>query len=112
MIKFPCHCGHAFAMNDDQAGGVIQCPKCGRLCDIPTLSDLQQISDDGTFKLDESPVKPEADRLAQLQSAFARQNVDDTGEDIDLRPTMDDIRKAGSVEIPNELRGQLLPGAP
>src|SRR5687767_10841442 len=48
MIRFPCHCRYTFEVADDMAGGLLQCPKCGRLNDVPTLSDLGGINpDDG-----------------------------------------------------------------
>src|SRR5205823_3150867 len=105
MIKFPCHCGHTFVVDDDQAGGTIQCPQCKRLNDIPTLSDLEHISTDGTFKM-EGPVPADIDPLAKLKEAFARGTTDDGGQEIDLRPNIDDIRRAGTVEIPLALRDE------
>ena len=40
MIRFHCTCKHVFETDDNMSGGLVQCPKCGRLNDIPTLSDL------------------------------------------------------------------------
>jgi len=126
MIKFPCHCGHHFAVEDEQAGGAIQCPQCGRLNDIPTLSDLEHI-EEGVFKLDPPPhggqvhepgpsqVLPydeKPDALEQLRRAFGKGKTEDGGAEIDLRPSIDDIRKAGDIEIPLALRDELPPGAP
>ena len=42
MISFACRCKHRFSLPDDQAGGIIQCPDCGRLNDVPTLDDLDE----------------------------------------------------------------------
>ncbi len=105
MIAFPCHCGLRFEVDDDQAGGLIQCPRCSRLNDIPTLDDLSHLEADGTLKFEEDrPLDPsqriesqtEAERLAELQKIFTRQmRVEEPGREIDLRQTFDDVRRAG-----------------
>jgi hypothetical protein len=100
MIRFPCTCKqHLFEVDDDDAGRQLQCPRCGRLNDVPTLSDLASISEDGTYRLDATIDRHEAEqeRLAQLQRAFARTRVDEWGREIDLRPTMDDVMAANSA---------------
>src|SRR4051812_32441715 len=105
MIKFPCHCGHPFVLDDDKAGSTIQCPKCGRLNDIPTLSDLEHIrTDDGTFEIDAPIAETEEHRLQNLRRAFGSGTTDESGNEIDLRPSIDDVRAAGSAEIPLSLR--------
>ena len=58
MIRFNCHCTHEFLVPEDQAGSLVQCPKCGRLNDVPTLSDLEHLEDGGIFKMDEAPKPP------------------------------------------------------
>jgi hypothetical protein len=114
MIRFHCTCKHLFETDDSMAGGLVQCPRCGRLNDIPTLSDLQFIAEDGTYKMGQEVVDTEAEarRLAELERAFARTRVDEYGAEIDLRPTMEDIRNAGSAEVPLELKDEVRPGAP
>ncbi len=114
MIRFHCTCKHPFETDDNMAGGLVQCPKCGRLNDIPTLSDLQFIAEDGTYKVGIEAVDAaaEARRLSELERAFSRTRVDEYGAEIDLRPTMEDIRNAGSDEIPLELKDEIRPGAP
>jgi DNA-directed RNA polymerase subunit RPC12/RpoP len=114
MIRFRCTCKHPFETDDNMAGGLVQCPKCGRLNDIPTLSDLQFIAEDGTYKVGIEAVDAaaEARRLSELERAFSRTRVDEYGAEIDLRPTMEDIRNAGSDEIPLELKDEIRPGAP
>jgi hypothetical protein len=87
-----------FEVADAEAGGVVQCPKCGLLNDIPTLSDLDAITDDGTYKLDANPRQAELDRLAKLQRAFAKERTDEEGEDIDLRISMDQIMNVGATD--------------
>ena len=114
MIRFHCTCQHLFETADDLAGGLVQCPKCGKLNDIPTLSDLAVIAEDGTYRIgiEEIDADAEARRLAELERAFARTRVDEYGAEIDLRPTMQDIRKAGADEVPLELKDEVRPGAP
>src|ERR1051325_10024105 len=100
MIEFPCHCGHKFSLPQDMAGGLIQCPRCSRLNDVPNLGDLSQLDEDGTFKLEPTIARHETpeQRMADVTRAFRRSRVDDTGEEIDLRPTMDDVDRAGAIE--------------
>lgn len=108
MIRFPCTCRqYQFEVDDDSAGRQVQCPRCGRLNDVPTLSDLASISDDGTYKLEATIDRHEAEqeRLSQLQRAFARTRVDEWGREIDLRPTMQDVLAANSTaDAPDSVR--------
>ncbi|MGB7157025.1 MAG: hypothetical protein WBD40_03095 [Tepidisphaeraceae bacterium] len=112
MIRFHCTCKHAFETDDNMAGGLVQCPKCGKLNDIPTLSDLAYLAEDGTYRVDRTTDQEEIDRLAELQRAFRRQRVDDYGAEIDLRPTLREIQDAGADEVPLELKDEIRPGAP
>jgi hypothetical protein len=112
MIRFHCTCQHLFEADDNLAGGLVQCPKCGKLNDIPTLSDLAVIQDDGTYKIGVDSDEEEANRLAELERAFQRKRVDEYGAEIDLRPTMRDIERAGADEVPLELKDEVRPGAP
>lgn len=105
MISFPCACGtHRFNLPDDEAGGFVQCPNCKRLNDVPTLSDLNSIEDDGTLKIadDPKPKKPEPRRIAELHRVYAKAKVDEYGREIDLRQNVDDLRRAGSPERSRE----------
>ena len=99
-------------MPEDMAGGLIQCPHCGRLNDIPTLSDLANLGVDGTYKMDSSTSAVDADRMAQLRKAFARRKNDDAGNPIDMLPTLDDVERVGAEEVPLSLSDQVRPGAP
>ncbi len=65
MIKFPCKCGNVFNLTDDMAGGMLQCPRCGLLNDIPTLGELANLSEDGTVKLAERSSKGSSGDLGQ-----------------------------------------------
>jgi hypothetical protein len=109
MIKFPCHCGHQFTFEDDMAGRQVQCPDCGRLNDIPSLDDLRNISEDGTYKLDSAPALQEPGRFQRLHHVYARQKTDALGEEIDLRVTPEEIAAAGAPEIPLVAAGSTPP---
>ncbi len=91
MIQFACHCRHVFTLNDDEAGGLVQCPDCGRLNDVPTLGDLANLAEDGTFKVDSSDPVKEAHRLAELSLVFSKGRTDAQGNEIDLRRTLEDV---------------------
>ena len=54
MIRFVCTCGHRLEVPDDEAGNSLQCPKCGLLVDVPTLSELQNFTEDGAESGDPS----------------------------------------------------------
>jgi hypothetical protein len=113
MIDFACRCSHRFSLPEDQAGGVIQCPQCHRLVDIPSLSDLTHIDQDGNYKF-EGDIIPlaEPDRLDTLRRSFTRAHREDDGREIDLRPSMRDVMQAGSEEMPYELADEVHPAPP
>lgn len=96
-IQFPCHCGHPFTVPADRAGSTIQCPKCGLLCDIPMLSELENLSDDGTLLLKPAPIKPEPSRIAAVDRHFGPSRTDRNGNEIDLRNTHDDLANIGAA---------------
>lgn len=77
------------------AGGVVQCPDCKRLVDVPSLDELTSIAADGTFKIGAPVDLSEPDRVKSLQHTFARQRVDEDGQEIDLRPTLEEVRNVG-----------------
>src|SRR3954452_208910 len=91
MIQFSCFCGHAFTVDDDQAGGTVQCPDCRKLNDIPMAGDLAGLGDDGTFNLSEPPVKPDPGRLGDLTYIYHKGTTDARGDDIHLRTKPDDL---------------------
>ena len=98
MIKFPCKCGNIFNLTDDMAGGMLQCPRCGLLCDVPTLSDLANIREDGTFKLAESSPSSEVHSehaVAEMHVAYSRHTTDQLGREKDLRPDAEHFQAAG-----------------
>src|SRR5215213_8093263 len=99
MIDFPCPCGrYKFSVPQDMAGGLVQCPECHRLCDVPTPGELQSLDDDGAYKLGPTidPVEDPQARLRKVARAFTRKHRDESGEEIDLRPTYDEIAAAGT----------------
>jgi hypothetical protein len=112
MIRFNCHCTHEFLVPDDQAGGMIQCPKCSRLNDVPTISDLENLEQGGIFKISEATPAPGKDVLPSATRAFTRDHHDHRGDDIDMRPSVDEFLNAGVEEVPLELAEEIRPGAP
>ena len=95
-IQFPCPCGHQFDEPVDRAGAAIQCPKCGRLNDVPTLSDLQSLSADGTLLLKPDAPRAERHRVAVVNRHFNPHRTDAQGNEIDLRNTHDDLADIGA----------------
>ena len=80
MIRFTCRCGHAFALADDEAGGLIQCPECGLLNDVPGVGDLDSLNPDGTVKVGDPLYQEQAgDRLDHLAYIYKKSRVDDAG---------------------------------
>ena len=87
MIRFNCTCGHRFEVADDEAGGMIQCTRCGLLNDVPNHSDLLALAPDGTYVLDEADPRPaeDPDRMSEIRLVYAKTKVDEDGNEIDLR---------------------------
>jgi hypothetical protein len=112
MIRFSCHCSHEFLVDEDQAGGLIQCPKCSRLNDIPALSDVQNLEDGGIYKLDTDVGAPKQIEIPAATRAFTRDLRDERGDDIDMRASVDEFLATGSEEVPLELAEEIRPGAP
>lgn len=101
MISFNCPCKtHSFSLPESEAGGLIQCPKCGRLNDVPSLSDLESLDADGTLKL-EPTAKRKKTTVKELHRAYSNETTDDSGNEVDLRQSIDDLRSVGSKERSN-----------
>ena len=98
MIRFSCHCGHVFELDESEAGGLVQCNRCGRLNDVPGLGDLASIADDGTYKVEDVPTRPQG--MADMTYVYQRGTVDADGNEIDLRITRADIEAIGGEPIP------------
>lgn len=106
MIKFPCKCGQLFNLTEDMAGGLIQCQRCGLLADVPSLSDLPFLSEDGTIKLEEAMRRTDANELGDMQQAFSARTVDTRGHEKDLRPGrahFEAIGTSASDDLPRAL---------
>lgn len=39
MIRAACACGHEFEVRDDLAGGITNCPRCGKAVEVEGLRD-------------------------------------------------------------------------
>ena len=108
MIRFVCNCGHRLEVPEDQAGDSLQCPKCGLLVDVPTLSELQNFTEDGTYRMDAGgPVATDSDRMADLGIIYSATKLDEEGNEIDLR-TLPAGRKRAAAE--RRSRGRRRPG--
>src|SRR5262245_53587128 len=112
MIRFNCHCSHEFLVSEDQAGGMVQCPKCSRLNDVPTLGDMEHLEDGGIFKIEDKVVTPKLN-LNTAKRTFSKDREDDSGDEIDMRPSVDQFMNigAGSPEVPIDLADENLPQA-
>jgi len=91
MIRFTCLCQERLEAPQDLAGGTLQCPHCGRLNDVPTLSDLPHLADDGTYKVDVERPKDDPLRLAELSIIYSKGSTDADGDVIDLRISAADL---------------------
>jgi hypothetical protein len=87
-----------FSLEDDQGGSSVQCRKCGLLNDVPQLSELSSLANDGTYKLDERPSEPQgrSTRLSDLAHSFSIDGEDANGTEIDLRLTPQQIAAVGA----------------
>jgi hypothetical protein len=86
MIRFACTCGERLEVPQDQAGNSIQCPACGFLVDVPTLSELKTFTEEGTYHVDTTPAPPtDSGRLEELGLIYSRDKFDEEGNEIDLR---------------------------
>ena len=110
MISFPCNCkAQTFSLPDSEAGGLIQCPKCGRLNDIPTLDELKSYDSDGSLKI-EPAHKRKKTSVNELHRTYSNETTDDFGNEVDLRQTVDDLRTVGSKE--RAVTGKVKPEKP
>ena len=114
MIQFPCPCGHAFSLDDDQAGGFVQCPTCHRLNDIPALGEIHQIASDGTYILEPPVPRPQTeDVVADLAYIYQKSVRDNEGNEIDLRTTPAELEAIGKGElrplVPVAINGKRIP---
>ncbi|MEA2736579.1 MAG: hypothetical protein QOE14_3030, partial [Humisphaera sp.] len=99
MIRFPCHCGQVYEVPEDQAGNGFQCTRCGRLVDVPMLSDLKNLAADGTYGLDDKITDPHAAGvLEDMILAFTSDKLDVYGNEKDLRNTEADFSALGGPE--------------
>ena len=110
MIDFPCTCGYKFSIPEDLSGGLVQCPRCKHLVDVPTVTQIRELDTDGTIKLEPLP-PPEIGRLQELDRAFNPSHTDDYGVEYDLRSSAEQIARAGEP-TPEEIEAHGRPDAP
>ena len=61
---------------------------------MPSMSDLENLADDGTFKIEE-PVRTDTGRVEDLVYIYQRRVADARGEEIDLRATQEELERVG-----------------
>lgn len=105
MIRFRCRCGHLFQVSTEEAGESMQCPRCGILCDVPTLDDLPNLNPDGTYHFTDEPgvaspsgSPPRAASSSGPPRPRVVPTLYDRSDTQDLRPSLDDFLKAGTSE--------------
>ena len=103
MIRFACQCGHPFVLDDSQAAGKVQCPNCRKLNDVPTHHDLAHMDEDGVLELKPLEMKKSPIGWRLLSQIYAKGRQDESGNDIDFRPTPEDLAAPG-VAAPREPR--------
>ena len=95
MIHFPCKCGNRFELPADQAGGLVQCDRCGLLVDVPSMNDLASMHEDGTFAFDAAGPAVDPTTVADLHRLFTNRTADQYGNEKDLRSTVEELRLVG-----------------
>jgi hypothetical protein len=92
MIRIPCRaCGGILEVPQDLAGSEYQCPHCKLLCDIPSLHELKQINEDGTYVLNEVKREEDPYHLAEMIHVYGKEKLDAQGNEKDLRgPTAEE----------------------
>src|SRR5438552_14101637 len=91
MIKFPCKCGFPFEVSEEMAGEPLQCPRCMLLNEVPLLSDLAELEQDGTIRIEPISIEEEGRREAELRRTYLPRRQDETGNDIDMRNTFQQL---------------------
>jgi hypothetical protein len=97
MIKFACHCNHVFEFPEDMGGKSVQCPNCQRLVDVPTLNEIAELSEDGTFRMD-TAVEREPGHFEKMRQVYGRDKVDENGLEVDRRQTRQEMAAAGTED--------------
>jgi hypothetical protein len=86
MIRIPCRvCKFELELPEELAGTEYQCPQCHLLNDVPTLHELKQIHEDGTYVMNENAAAGNPERLSEMIYVFAKDKTDEEGNEIDLR---------------------------
>src|SRR5437763_4590742 len=103
MIDFPCQCGHRFSVPEELAGGMLQCPQCHRLNDVPLLSELKSFTPEGTYVV--QPPPPRVSHAGEVAKFLSRQTVTPAGEEKDLRRHAEEFGGLGAPP-PNRAAAQ------
>jgi hypothetical protein len=105
MIEFNCVCRqYKFSLPPEMAGSLIQCPTCRRLVDVPTLDEMAHIDSDGGYKFDGESKSKKLDAKTAAR-AFTSARVDEFGQEIDMRQTFEEVKRAGAPHKAGTLDG-------
>jgi len=100
MISFPCNCRrYVFTLPDDLAGTAVQCPYCRRLVDVPRTDEQDKMEPDGSYRLDPGTKEPNVAHgdqyVEQARHYYGGAHQPIGQNDLDLRTTLEDVRRAG-----------------
>jgi hypothetical protein len=111
MIDFACQCGQRFSMPEDRAGTEFQCPKCRRLVDVPTLSEITGIRPDGTYIMDSNDTDPAVahQRFTDFVQAFGRETHTEDGFEKDLRLNDSQLENVGVPAVDGSGKARVAP---
>ena len=87
---------------------MVQCPKCSRLNDVPTLGDLENLEDGGIFKIGEGPEAPGKNVLPEATRASAAKSATIVARTSTCGPVSRSF-DLGSEEVPLSLKDEERP---
>ncbi len=97
----------------------MQCPRCGILCDVPTLDDLPNLNPDGTYHFTDEPgtaspagSPPRPSSASGPPRPRVVPTLYDKSDTQDLRPSLDDFLKAGTNDTTFRREVETPGGAP
>ncbi|HQY88246.1 MAG TPA: hypothetical protein PK402_06280, partial [Tepidisphaeraceae bacterium] len=96
MIRFACRCGNEIEVEIEMAGQMLQCAKCGLLVDVPSLDDLPNLREDGTYTFHEDDVTVRPPGVAGPRRVVPP-TIYDRSDSQDLRPNLDEYLKSGTI---------------
>lgn len=95
MIRFACRCSNEIEVEFEMAGQMLQCPRCGLLVDVPSLDDLPNLRDDGTYIFREETAAENP--AINSPRRIVPPTIYDRSDKQDLRPNLDEYLKSGTI---------------